>query len=406
MLTQKDIVNISPKDKKFLVSDSDNLFVLVYPSGKKSFVFDYKDPKTRKLKRITLGQFPQISIKEARDKKNEIKILLKTNESIREKEECNISFRKIAEQYFLQRNDITKRTLNESIKRMENHCYPIIGDIPISNLKRSDILNVLEKIKLQKKSEVGKKIFTTLDSILTYAVNKEMIENNVMLGIKRKDLVYNKKTRHFATITETSKVKELIENIIYVQCDTNTKMAILLSLLTAQRSFSIRSAAWEDIDLENGLWNIPASKMKMKKAHYIHLSDIAVRLLKEYKQISHHNFLFKSIRTKKKGDALNEILSDNTVRMVFRRMGYSNEDFTPHGFRSMFSTLAHENIQKHQFSSNIIEMCLAHTEKNKVKASYNFAQNLKERKGLMQWYSDYLCEICPKLKDFILLDFI
>ncbi|EAK8494902.1 DUF4102 domain-containing protein, partial [Campylobacter jejuni] len=276
------------------------LFVLVYPSGKKSFVFDYKDPKTRKLKRITLGQFPQISIKEARDKKNEIKILLKTNESIREKEECDISFRKIAEQYFLQRNDITKRTLNESIKRMENHCYPIIGDIPISNLKRSDILNVLEKIKLQKKSEVGKKIFTTLDSILTYAVNKEMIENNVMLGIKRKDLVYNKKTRHFATITETSKVKELIENIIYIQCDTNTKMAILLSLLAAQRSFSIRNAAWEDIDLENGLWNIPASKMKMKKAHCIHLSDIAVQLLKEYKQISHHDLLFKSIKQKRK----------------------------------------------------------------------------------------------------------
>ncbi|EOF7348768.1 MULTISPECIES: tyrosine-type recombinase/integrase [Campylobacter] len=157
MLTQKDIVNISPKDKKFLISDSDNLFVLVYPSGKKSFVFDCKDPKTRKLKRITLGQFPQISIKEARDKKNEIKTLLKTNESIRKKEGCDTSFRKIAEQYFLQKNDITKRTLNESIKRMENHCYPIIGDIPISNLKRSDILNVLEKIKLQKNPKSVKK---------------------------------------------------------------------------------------------------------------------------------------------------------------------------------------------------------------------------------------------------------
>ncbi|MBZ7936162.1 hypothetical protein H2279_05940 [Campylobacter sp. B0100352/1] len=131
-----------------------------------------------------------------------------------------------------------------------------------------------------------------------------------------------------------------------------------------------------------------------------------VRLLKEYRQISHHEFLFKSIRTKKRGIPLNEILSDNTIRMVSRRMGYSNEEFTPHGFRSMFSALAHENIQNHQFNSNIIEMCLAHTEKNKVKASYNFAQNLKERKDLIQWYSDYLCEICPKLKDFVLLDFI
>lgn len=81
--------------------------------------------------------------------------------------------------------------------------------------------------------------------------------------------------------------------------------------------------------------------MKMKKAHYIHLSDLVVRLLKEYRQISHHKFLFKSIRTKKRGAPLNEILSDNTIRMVFKRMGYSNEEFTPHGFRSMFNTLAH-----------------------------------------------------------------
>ncbi|HEH4983310.1 TPA: hypothetical protein SG642_001394 [Campylobacter coli] len=90
---------------------------------------------------------------------------------------------------------------------MENHCYLIIGDIPISNLKRSDILNVLEKIKLQKKSEVGKKIFTTLDSILTYAVNKEMIENNVMLGIKRKDLVYNKKHGILRPLQKLQKLK-------------------------------------------------------------------------------------------------------------------------------------------------------------------------------------------------------
>ncbi|WP_407928568.1 phage integrase central domain-containing protein [Campylobacter sp. W0014] len=107
--------------------------------------------------------------------------------------ECATSFRNITEQYFTQRNDITKRTLNESIKRIENHCYDLIGDILISSIKISDILNILEKIKLQKKSEVGKKIFTTLDSILTYAVNREIIENNVMFGIKRKDLIYNKK---------------------------------------------------------------------------------------------------------------------------------------------------------------------------------------------------------------------
>ncbi|MBZ7936164.1 DUF4102 domain-containing protein [Campylobacter sp. B0100352/1] len=150
MLTQKDIINISLKAKKFLVGDGDNLFVLVYPSGNKSFVFDYKDPKTRKLKRITLGQFPQMSIKEARDRKNEIKISLKNSESIKERIECTTSFRNIAEQYFAQRNDITKRTLNESIKRMENHCYDLIGDIPISSIKRSDILNVLEKLNYKK----------------------------------------------------------------------------------------------------------------------------------------------------------------------------------------------------------------------------------------------------------------
>lgn len=144
----------------------------------------------------------------------------------------------------------------------------------------------------------------------------------------------------------------------------------------------------EDIDLENGIWYIPQEDMKMKRAHTIPLNSQCVYMLKKYKEMSiNTGYLFYSLRSK------SEIISDNTIRSMFRRMGYSNDDFTPHGFRAMFSTLAHENRNKHQMSSDIIELCLAHVEKNKIKSAYNHALNLKEKAILMQWWGDYLDEI-------------
>lgn len=184
----------------------------------------------------------------------------------------------------------------------------------------------MKSLKFLKKSEVADKLFSDMKNIFSYAVNKGLIELNPMLNIDKKHIIYKAPVKHFASIVEPDKIKLLIEDTLHFQGELNTKIATLLSLFTAQRSFSIRSAAWSDFDLEKGIWNIPASKMKMKEAHIIHLSDVMIKILKDYQKISDKTLLFKSIRSK------TEIISDNTIRTMFGRMGYKNEDFTPHGF--------------------------------------------------------------------------
>ena len=217
---------------------------------------------------------------------------------------------------------------------------------------------------------------------------KEYLKNNPMLHLNRKDLLINKASKNHATILEIKEIKVLIDNVVHYKGYLSVKIAAMFSLLTAQRSFSIRNAKWEDIDLENGIWYIPQEDMKMKKAHTIPLNSQCVFMLQKYKEMGvRTRYLFYSLRSK------SETISDNTIRSMFRRLGYSNDDFTPHGFRAMFSTLAHENRDKHQMSSDIIELCLAHVEKNKIKSAYNHALNLKEKATLMQWWGDYLDEI-------------
>lgn len=188
-------------------------------------------------------------------------------------------------------------------------------------------------------------------------------------------------------------------DILHTNADIKTKIATLLSLFTAQRSFTIRASEWSEFDLEKGIWTINAQKMKMKGrgAHIVHLNTPCLEMLKFWQKITGgERYLFSSIRSK------SEIMSDNTIRSLFRRAGYSNEDFTPHGFRSMFSTILNEHRSEHGLSKDIIELCLAHLDGNAVRASYNFAQNLEDRKRLFEWWGEFLFDLEPRLLEFTL----
>ena len=369
------------------------LFMVVYPSGKKSFVFDYKDPKTRKLKRLTIGQYPKMSLIEARNERVKLQYNLEKHDSIIEKAAASESFGEICEKYFAQKNDIAPNTLKSSKARMKNYCAKIL-DYKIDKVEKSEILDIFERIKLAKKTDVAKKLFSDLNNVFIYAINRDFVEQNPLSSIIKRDIIYKAKSKHHATIVERDKVARLIGDVLGADTLIYTKVATLMSLLTAQRSFSVRSAEWAEIDLDKGIWQIPAEKMKMKRPHIVHLSRPLVNILREYQAVSDEKYLFGSIVSKSK------IISDGTIRVMFRRMGYTNDDFTPHGFRSMFSTICHEHRSEHGLSSDIIELCLAHLDKNAVRASYNFASNLDERKRLFEWWGEYLCALEPRLASF------
>lgn len=393
MLTDREIKGLEPKsDKRYMVADGGMLFVKVYPSGLKSFVFDYKDPKTRILKRHTLGKYPEMSLKEARDERDRLKYLLRTTNSINEKIISDLNFEQICEKYFAQKNDVLPKTLASCRARVYNHCKKILA-FKIDKVEKSDILDIFEKLKLAKKSGVAKRLFNDLSNIFIYAINRDFVQNSPMTGIIKKELIYKSPIKHYATIIEKDKIQQLLGDILDCKSEIFVKIATLMSLFTAQRSFNVRSALWENLDLEKGIWQIPAVDMKMKRQHIVHLNKPCLKMLKFYKQFADEKRVFASIYSKR------EIISNGTIRMMFRRMGYDKETFTPHGFRSMFSTICHEYRKEHGLSSDIIELCLAHIDKNAVRASYNFASNLDERKRLFEWWGEFLCELEPRLRN-------
>lgn len=387
MLNDTKIKALKPKEKKYYIADFDNLLLCVYPSGKKTFMFNYKCPKTLRYKRKTLGEYGVISLSNARNQRDKLKINLADNDSIHDK--TDITFKHLAlEKMEAKKLELSEKTYKSYMSYLQRFAFGIYGDIILDKLQIKDILKSFEKFRKENIKEGADKFFTLLNEIFRYGVLKDYIKNNPLANLNRKDLLINKASKNYATILESKKIKALVDDIVHYKGYASVKVAAMLSLLTAQRSFSVRSAKWEDMDLKNGVWYIPQEDMKMKRAHTIPLNSQCVLMLEKYKAMgANTGYLFYSLRSK------SEIISDNTIRSMFRRMGYSNDDFTPHGFRAMFSTLAHENRAKHKMSSDIIELCLAHMEKNKIKSAYNHALNLKEKAILMQWWGDYLDEI-------------
>jgi integrase len=194
--------------------------------------------------------------------------------------------------------------------------------------------------------------------------------------------------KHMATMTNTKEIGGLLRAIEDYTGDTVVRAALKLSPYVMLRPGELRSAEWSEIDFENKLWKIPAEKMKMKKPHIIPLSGQVIAILQDIHQVTGRwRYVFPSLRTKDRP------ISNNTINGALRRMGFTKDEMTAHGFRAMASTLLHEN----NFESTIIEVQLAHAERNKVKAAYNHAEYLPQRTEMMTWWANYL----DKLRDDI-----
>jgi integrase len=186
--------------------------------------------------------------------------------------------------------------------------------------------------------------------------------------------------KHYAAITESEKIGILMRQINAYPYDV-VRCALKFSVLAFCRPGEIRAAEWKEIDWDKALWNIPASRMKMKQPHIVPLARQAIGLLNELRQFTgKQRWLFPSTRND------DRCMSENTIRVALRSMGYGNEDMTPHGFRAMASTVLNSNA----FPKDHIERQLAHAERNAVRDAYNHAEYLPQRREMMQWYADWL----------------
>ena len=373
-LTDIMIKKTKPQDKVFFLSDGRGLMLEVRPSGGKSWIARLR--LNGKEKRKVIGQYPDVSIAEAREECLKLKKQAKTGSLASTSE--NLSFLDVYNEWFrIKAVSTSESHIKKVAIRMNKHVLPFIGEMPISTIKSADILTLCRKLEIIS-AYTARLMCQLIGQVFRFAIAASYVETDPTYALR--GALATHKEKHYATITEPSKIALLIRAINAYPYNI-VRLALQFSVLTIARPGEVRHAEWSEIDFEKAEWRIPAEKMKMKRVHIVPLSSQLLQILQELKTLTgSQKWLFPSARND------SSPISENTVRIALRTMGYSNEDITPHGFRGMASTVFNEN----GWSSDHIEFQLAHAEKNKIRAAYNHAQYLPQRREMMQWYADYL----------------
>lgn len=375
-----------PKEKPYKLSDGKGLNLEVRPNGSKYWRLSYR--YQQKQKTLALGVYPVVSLAEARELTLEAKKLLHQNldPSVHKKrqkiETSEHTFKLIAEQWHKKESGRWSKDHSDKVwNSLEVDAFSHIGDMPIKDIRTPDVLSIIRKIESRGALDVASRVKQRIRSVLRYAIQIGILEFNVADALD--GVIQTRKTTHRKAL-KLDELPSFLNAIDAYPGYPLTGYALQLIVHTFVRPGELRSAEWKDIDMEKGIWRIPAEKMKMKEEHVVPLSKQVLKLLESIKKISgKFSLVFPGTHNSRKQ------MSENTLTYAIRkRLAF---DATAHGFRTTASTTLNEA----GFRVDVIERQLAHGERNKVRAAYNKSQYLAERTEMMQWYSDYLY----KLKD-------
>ena len=368
--------------KQVKLTDGRGMYLLVTPKGK-YWRIDYRFEGKRKT--LALGVYPDISLKDARDRRDEArkKLAHGVDPSLAKKAQRSSlanSFEAVALEWFhKQSTQWTTGHSNTVLRRLEKDVFPWIGGRLIDGIEPPDVLSVLRRIENRGAIETAHRIKSICGQVFRYSVATGRSRRDPTLDLR--GALTPVKHTHLATITDPKKVGGLMRSIDGYEGAFVTRCALQFGPYVFVRPGELRHAEWIEFDLDEAEWRIPAHKMKVKEKHIVPLSKQAVIILRDlFSLTGRGRYVFPSVRTNTRP------MSENTVNAALRRMGYSKEEICGHGFRAMASTILHEQ----GWSSDVIERQLAHREGNKVKAAYNHAQHLPERKKMMQVWADYL----------------
>ncbi|GHV36343.1 integrase [Synergistales bacterium] len=375
-LTELMIKQAKPEEKKYHMGDGHGLALEVHPSGKKYWIIRYW--VAGKEKRTSAGTYPEVSLKQARDKNMDFRRSLETGKPIGADSE---TFATVAAEWMEKRMaPVCAESYLRTIRlRLDRIIYPAIGHMKMSDITSSHILAMCRNIEGKGNIETASRVKTLIGQIFRYAIATSRVDSDPTYALK--GALQTRQEKHYSTLTDPSKIALLIRSIdaypfAVIRC------ALKFSALTFCRPGEIRHAEWKEIDFEKAQWNIPPEKMKMKRPHIVPLSiQTTVTLRELYFLTGNQTWLFPSARRDGRP------MSDGGIRVALRAMGYGNDDMTAHGFRAMASTVLNESGL---FLSDVIERQLAHVESNSVRAAYNHAEYLPQRRDMLQWWADWL----------------
>ena len=379
------------------IKDISTPYLYVYAvQGKKSltktFIFRYAG-ENRKTNQIVIGKYPSITLAEARAKATELKRLKERGEDVKKAVVAQkaVKFADAAREWIEKEQTKSTSSLSREIGRINNYLMPYLKDGDVKTLARRDYAQVIERIQETEAKkgishDTSKRTFRLLRKILDLAVSKGYIDHNPTRDIIFTDTFKTSKCENFRAITDPERLGELLRAIDGFRGSNSTKQALVFGAHTFLRSVNVGELKWQYVSFDKNLIVFPAGAMKMRADFAVPLSRQTKELLKAQYEIRRGDFVFPSDITSLKP------LSENTLNYALKRLGFGDETVF-HGLRATASTLLNENIKRHGKGSEIIELCLDHRERNKIKSIYDRSQRLEERAELMQWWSDYLDEV-------------
>lgn len=385
-LTNTAIKAAKPKDKGYKLSDSEGLYLMISPTGAKSWRVKYRVDGKEKV--YTIGQYPDYSLLEARQERDDAKAKIRRgidptaekNEGKRRKviQAKNLFGVSAYRWHELNTPRWTPRYALKVRQMIDKRLMPYLGDKPIHQITSADVLAVLRVMENEGVGETTRKVKNYLQGIFAYAIAEGLIANNPVPGITAA-LKAVPPANHQRALP-FSMMGNFLTSIDAYGGHPVVKLGLKLLILTMTRTGEVRFGRWDEIDFEKRLWLIPASRMKMKADHLIPLSRQAIDVLTELKQhTGHTEWLLRSPNT------IDKPLSENAFLVLLKRTGFKQHT-TTHGLRSTASTVLNEA----GFRPDVIEKQLAHEERNQVRKAYNRADYLEERAEMLQWWADKL----------------
>lgn len=382
-LTNIEIKNALPREKEYVMSDGGGLVILIKPSGSKLWRFRYsRDGRKQKL---SLGTYPEVTLASARAKAADARGQLSKGVSPvderkkeRQARKTDSSFEGIAIEWQATRAATWSPSYAEDTKRLfERNVFPVIGKRPIAQIEPLELIGMLRKIEARGANELASKVRRRCGEVFSFAIVTGRAKYNPSRDLATAMQRFQR--GHFPSLEENE-----LAGFLRALGDTSASVvvnaAVWLLMLTGVRPGELRQAEWQEIDLDNAIWEIPAERMEARRPHVVPLSLQAIELFRRIQVINGRYKLVFAGR-----NDVNRPMSDMAMNQLIRRCGYGKK-LTGHGFRHLMSTILHE----HGYNTAWIELQLAHVDRNTIRGTYNRALYMEGRREMLQWYADHI----------------
>ena len=391
-LSTTEIMNATPKDKEYNLSDGAGLSLRILPSGSKQWLFNYTRSDTNKRTNLSFGTFPETSLFQARQKREFARAQIQRGldpkqvaiEPSHNKTNLQLNtLESVTDAWLSSQNTLSEDYIHDIRRSLELHIFPFLGNCPINELSARSTIQVLDRLKNKKSYEMIRRICQRINQIMNYSVNIGLIQHNCLIAIKT---AFPKPTPVRLPTLKIEEFDLFMADVKRSPIGHLTRELLFFQLFTMTNSKEASEVRWNEIDLSKRIWTIPKERMKFKKEHMIPLTDEMLILLNDVAPYSNGGvYVFPSYTKDYKP------MNSQTINMAIKRMGYKGQ-LVSHGFRSIATSI----LSDQGFKQDLIDLALAHVDHNVVRTNYNPLNLLEKRRPMMQWWTSHVMNIYNK----------